>query len=59
MVSINSSLIKHHKNGMTVREIGVAVQKSYFTVYDIIKRYKTLNSVENKSKQGRPKRSKN
>lgn len=55
-IEVRELIIKHYQIGMSVREIGDAVQRSHSTVHDIIKRFKTSNSVENKTKSGQPKK---
>ncbi|GFW17222.1 transposable element Tc1 transposase [Trichonephila clavipes] len=49
-IELRKLIIKHKENGKSVREISEIVKRSHSTVHDI-KRYKTNNQVENKSKK--------
>ncbi|GFV56609.1 transposable element Tc1 transposase [Trichonephila clavipes] len=50
-IELRKLIIKHTEDGKSVREISEIVKRSHSMVYDIIKRYKTNNQVENKPKK--------
>lgn len=52
-VEVRNLVIKHFSDGKSVREIGKIVDRSHSTVHNIIKRFKSFNSVENRAKGGR------
>lgn len=54
-LEVRELIIKHFNEGKSVRDIAALVNRSPSTVHDIIKRFKTSKSVENKPKSGRPK----
>lgn len=54
-MEIRELVIKNFNDGKSVRAIGEIVNRSHSTVYDIIKRFKSTKSLENKPKSGRPK----
>ncbi|GBL89087.1 hypothetical protein AVEN_255224-1 [Araneus ventricosus] len=53
-VDVRSLVISHWKNGKSVRCIGQILKLSKPTVFNIIRRFKKTNSVENKHRSGRP-----
>lgn len=48
-------IINHFKDGLSVRNIAKIVKRSHSTVHDVIKRFRTRNSVENQSKPSKRK----
>ncbi|GBN23761.1 Transposable element Tcb1 transposase [Araneus ventricosus] len=52
-VDVRNLVINHRKNGKSVR-IGQILKLSNSTVFNIIRRFKKTNSVENKQRSGRP-----
>ncbi|GFQ80064.1 zinc finger protein [Trichonephila clavata] len=50
-IELRKLIIKHTEDRKSVREISEIVKRSYSTVHDIIKSYKTDNQVEKKPKK--------
>ncbi|GFQ78852.1 uncharacterized protein TNCT_10901, partial [Trichonephila clavata] len=50
-IELRKLIIKHTEDGWSVREISEIVKRKHSTVHDIIKRYKTINQVENMPKK--------
>ncbi|GBO45167.1 hypothetical protein AVEN_62607-1 [Araneus ventricosus] len=51
---LRNLVISHWKNGKSVRCIGQILKFSKSTVFNIIRRFKKTNTVENKQRSGRP-----
>lgn len=50
-IEIRNLIIKHHKSGKSVREIGKIVERSHSSVHNVIKRFNDNKQIKNKSKK--------
>ncbi|CAK9799255.1 Transposon Tf2-6 polyprotein [Anthophora plagiata] len=54
-LELRELIINHFKGGLSVRNIAKIVKRSHSTVHDVIRRFRTRNSVENQSKPSKRK----